>query len=264
MNLPTVTFPNKLLKLTKITQSFGLTTFLGLFMFLVAAGIGWWQYGSGQSIYADHQISKNPQVLENAKIEGECKTRKFAFTDCKVMIRDGGKTWQKRFSFFDFSKESYDVQAIAAANNPELVSVDLAIDKIGNRIAFLAFFALVALFALWAGFYILFVSLPRQRKVIAAFNQPDSQPWQLVSVATNKQGNKYEVDIDGTPRQIVLQFGKNKPWVLAGDGNGLELLGIAPKNGGNPVPLDQKLSAISGLDKAERQALIARIHQHYA
>lgn len=263
MNLPAIPFPNKPLKLTKIAQNFAMTAFLGLLMLLGGAGIGWWQYGVAQDIYADHLISKNPQVLENADIDGECKTRKFAFTDCKATIRDQGKTYQKSFSFFDSSNDGYEVMAVADASNPNRVTLDLAIDKIGNRIGFLAFFVAVALLMLWAGIYILFVGLPRQRRAIAAFNAPGAQPWQTVAVATNKQGNKYAVELDGKTRNIVLQFGKNKPWVIGEHDDGLLLLGIAPKNGGIPVPLDQKLSAISGLGKAERQALIAHINQHF-
>ncbi|MDO5091478.1 MAG: hypothetical protein Q4D61_08010 [Cardiobacteriaceae bacterium] len=263
MNLPALPFPNKPLKLTKITQNFAMMLFLGLLMLLGGAGIGWWQYGVAHDIYTDHQIGKNPQILENARIDGECKTRKFAFTDCKATIRDQGNTYKKSFAFFDFSKKDYEVMAVANASNPQQVSLDLAIDKIGNRIGFLAFFVAVALLMLWAGIYLFFIAMPRQRKIIAAFNAPGAQPWQPAAVAVNQQGNKYAVELDGQTRNIVLQFGKNKPWVIGEHDDGLLLLGIQPKNGGNPIPLDQKLSAISGLNKTERQNLIAHINQQF-
>lgn len=261
--LPSFQFPHKPLKLTKIAQSFAMQLFLGLAMLIGAAGIFWWQSGVVQEIYRDYQIGRNPQVLADADISGECETRKAVFTDCEVTIRDGGTTRKKEFMFFSAGSGDYSVQAVASADNPDWVTLDLAIDKIGNRSIFAAFFIAVALLMLWGGAYVLFAGIPRQRKVIAPFNEAHAQPWQFAEVHTVSNGNKYVVDIDGTPRKIVLNFGKNRPWVIGGDDKEPVLLGIAPKNGGNPVPLDQKLSSVSGLGKEERQALIAEIHRHY-
>lgn len=261
MNLPALNFPDKNLKLNKITQKFSFLACMGLLCVLIFLGMAWWLKGMAQEIYADYRIGQNPQVLADARIDGECKTRKFAFTDCAVTIQAQGRTWQKSFAFFDFSNEGYQVEAVVAADNPDLVSIDLAVETLGNRALFFAFFAAVSLFALWAAYFMLFISLPRQRRVVAAFNQADARPWQVVPVTTFKQGQKYRVTLDGVQRDVVLQFNKVQPWVLEEGAEGPVLLGIAPQGGGNPVPLDQKLSAIEGLSKAERQHLIAQIQQ---
>lgn len=263
MSLPAVTFPAKPLKLSKITQKFSFLLLIGAACILLFLGMAWWLYGVGQGIYSDYRISGHHRVLADAQIDGQCKTRKFGMTDCRVTIRDQGRTWEQTFAFFDFSKQDYQVAAVISADNPDLASVDLALEKLGNRIGFFVFLALVALLALWAAYFLPFVSLPRQRRVVAAFNEADAQPWQMVSVPTWKQGHKYAVELDGVRRSVVLQFNKTRPWVLEEGPEGPVLLGIAPKNGGNPVPLDQKLSAIEGLDKAERQSLIAQINQHF-
>ena len=70
----------------------------------------------------------------------------------------------------------------------------------------------------------------------------------------------YLAELNDKPTKISLNFGKASPWIVGDhDGNPL-LLAFAPKDGdGAPVPFDDQLKSIGGLNKSERRALIEQI-----
>lgn len=253
-------FPDRPLKVTRISKGLGVLTALGLFTLLIFIGLIWWSLHLGKGIYADWKIAQDHHVLPQAQISGECRSLQWVFTNCKASIEHQGRQWHKSFVFFELGGKEWPVQAIASNRDPSQLTLDLAAHKALNRSLLAGFFALVGLICLAAGLIILFVSIPRQRKVLAALNRPEAQPWQLVPVPTINNGAVYLADIDGQPRKIILTFGKNKPWVLGGTRKKPLLLGIAPKNGGTPVPLDTQLGAIDGLSPEEKAHIIRRLH----
>lgn len=90
----------------------------------------------------DYEISKNP-VEVDAGIKGECRSKMFV-TNCDVTLTYQGEKVERDFSFFDIKGGDYYVTAITSKDKPTLLSVDLAVDKIINRLIIqLIFFALI-------------------------------------------------------------------------------------------------------------------------
>ena len=236
------------------------------FALIFAAGFLWWSYLSGQDIYADYQIGRAHHVLPDARIDGECETHKAVFTTCKVSIRDGGKSWEKRFFFIDFSTEkNFTVQAIASDSDPNQVTLDLAAGKVMNRALLDAAIAAIGLILIYFTLRAIFVNLPRFLALLRGLNRAEAQPWQLTTVDAAVKNNRlthFMADINGTECRINIDLGKKmRPWVVEASGDTARLLAFAPADGGAAVPFDRQLKTIGGLSKSERQALIAELER---
>ena len=231
-------------------------------LLLAAAGIAWWVANMGKAIYADYKIGQAYHAID-ADIKGECKTRKAIFTDCKATIHHDGHSVEKTFAFFDFTSGDYTVTAIAANDNPANITLDIAVDKIMNRAVFALMFLAAVLLCLWLALYGLFITLPRSRALLAGLNRKEAQPWQLTEIEATRKGDRatsYLAEHNGKTVKIGLNFGKGSPWITGDNGDRLTLLAFAPKDGdGAPVPFDDQLKSIGGLNKNERRALIEQI-----
>ena len=74
--------------------------------------------------------------------------------------------------------------------------------------------------------------------------------------------NYHARDYNGTECKITINLGKKmEPWLLDVSGDTARLLAFAPTDGGAAVPFDRKLKTIGGLNKSERQALIAELER---
>ena len=262
MRTYTLELPGKRLKMKRIGVNNPVRAVIAaLFLLLVAAGIAWWVADMGKAIYADYKIGQAYHAID-ADIKGECKTRKAIFTGCKATIRHDGHSVEKTFAFFDFTSGDYTVTAIAANDNPANITLDIAVDKIMNRAVFALMFLAAVLLCLWLALYGLLITLPRSRALLAGLNRKEAQPWQLTEIEANQKGDKivsYLAELNDKPTKISLNFGKASPWIIGDhDGNPL-LLAFAPRDGGAPVPFDDELKSIGGLNKSERRAFIEKI-----
>ena len=223
-----------------------------------------WQSHVATEIYQDYQIGQHA-VPVNARIDGECSTRKSIFTSCKTTITYRGHTVKKSFSFFGTGGDIY-ARAVADANDPSRLTLDVAVEKVGNRSMGVLLFGGLGLLMIGAAFYVALVRVPRYRRILAAINRPEAQPWQLVAVPCLSTGNAgkdavYQAEIDGKTHKIGLSFGKqeNRAWTFQTPSGQHYLLAFVPNSGGVPVALDRKLLAVAGLNKEEKSKLAAEL-----
>ena len=132
-----------------------------------------------------------------------------------------------------------------------------------NRAVLALMFLAALLLCLWLALYGLFITLPRSRALLAGLNRKEAQPWQLTEIEATRKGDRatsYLAEHNGKTVKIGLNFGKGSPWITGDNGDRLTLLAFAPKDGdGAPVPFDDQLKSIGGLNKSERRALIEKI-----
>lgn len=237
----------------------------GLFMLIVGVMFAVWQGMAAAEIYEDYQIGRNAVPVQ-ARIDGECSTRK-GFTNCKTTITHRNHTVEKSFSFFGGGGDIY-AGALADADDPSRLTLDVAVEKVGNRSFSVLLFGGLGLVLIGGGLFVLLVGVPRYRKILAAINRPEARPWQLVAVPCLRTANEgkdavYQAEIDGKTRKIGLGFGKkdNGAWTFDSPSGQTYLLAFQPNGGGVPVALDRKLTAVAGLDKAEKNRLAAELER---
>lgn len=127
---------------------------------------------------------------------------------------------------------------------------------------------LLAVIGIGLSAYLGFVRLPQTlrrrrnvRAILHALNQPQAQPWQLVTipfyVSRHPRGQTfyaYTADIGGQTQEIEFSDNSFEPVRYYG-----RCLALAPRHGGMPVPIDTTLRTIRGLTRAERRELIRQI-----
>ena len=150
--------------------------------------------------------------------------------------------------------------AVASIAGTVILFNDLASDYKHGIILMLA----VAAFSL--GYFAhLLRQYQRNRAILHALNRADAQPWKLVALWTdvawtNNRGRYgglvtfgYTATINGVPQQITFA---DRPNLIRYRN---KFLAIAPRHGGAPALIDDTLSTIRGLTRAERQDLIRQI-----
>ena len=206
----------------------------------------------------DYKISRNPIVVDH-NISGECKVRRL-ITSCSVKIYNGDRDFiEKNFSFFGNSKR-YQVQVIASADNPSLMTLDLAIKTMFSRFLIITALILAILWAIW----LIIDLLCRARnstKIIDEINghklKPVSVPVKLkflqtITIAiykgkdTQGKNNKYSATFnsktDGGP--IVLKQHSKKKY---------DVLGVISDNNPTPIILDENFSRCDFTDEEIRR-----------
>lgn len=225
-----------------------------LIALLAAVGILWWQATAIQDILQDRKMQASAvEVDATFSSQSKCKSKYVILTNCIAHLQWQGQEYTKEFHFLDFHSGDYSAVALASPEFPGQVTLDLAIEKIPSRFAASGIFILFGVFCIILGYMGLCRRLPLVTKTLSALNQTDNQPWQLVALPVNDKGNKFHWQ----GKDIAFGFGKKSPWLLEGEGQHTQVLGVAPKNGGNPAPLDTGLTVIGDLDKNERH----RLHQ---
>nr|WP_314467024.1 hypothetical protein [uncultured Novosphingobium sp.] len=108
--------------------------FLGVVLGLVSIGtmvVVW------PGLYADHRIKSDPVAVPEASlVSSECKTKRMS-VNCEAGIaypRDGQTQIRSvEFSFLSLTSGDYDTAIVAERNNPDNITLSLAIDEFWNR-----------------------------------------------------------------------------------------------------------------------------------
>ena len=157
MTFPTLKLPARPLTLkreaiaTPVSYYFSIPILLAIAVFMVVT--------EAPGILRDYRISKNPLVVEDGSIDGQCTTRKAIFTTCEVSLayEHGGQRYDKdvEVMFVDMHSGDYETGLVIAADEPQLATISLGLDMLWNRIITLAVFttllgggALIMLFIL--------------------------------------------------------------------------------------------------------------------
>jgi len=219
-------------------------------------------HSDAPGIMRDWEISKNPTILRQAKVSnGKCKTRQGFITTCKVGVLFGERGKQKRkqleFTFVDFHTGDYSVEVIASADKPEMVSLDLAVDKLWNRI-------IVACLLLLAGLTFIIVEIIAMAKATAtrrafrAFNNKVLIPVPVeISKLSKNYGMhtaEYSYDFKGRKRKLTTALRRQTPFFLSHRQDEKTALGVTDQYGEYVILMDEALTRLDFTD-TERQAI---------
>lgn len=215
-----------------------------------------------QDVCADRQIRAAYRLLPEAETSGGCtyspaRHRYPATTHCDLTIHYAGKSWRRKVEIRGKLPDGYTPRAVISTRNPDLVSADFAIANTGGRATNVMLVNLLTLILLGCGFLHLYYAL-RHRKPLAAMNRAGAYPWRLVAVEGIAAWHE---DARGNLHKIRCDFDKNKPWYLNDDDSAPRILAFAARDSGTVIPIDQRLDAISGLDKAAYAVLITSLER---
>lgn len=259
INKITGVFPDRCLKVNKLENEASSRQIGRVFCIFLCLLLGiYLAVDNYPDLIDDYKISRNPIVVDH-EISGECRVRRM-ITNCSVKIyNDDSGFIEKDFSFFGNSKR-YQVQVIASADNPSLMTLDLAIKTMFSRFLIITALILAILWAIW----LIIDLLCRARnsaKIIDEINghklKPVSVPVKLKFLQTgtiaiykgkDTQGknNKYSATFnskkDGGP--IVLKQHSKKKY---------DVLGVISDNNPTPVILDENFSRCDFTDEEIRR-----------
>ncbi|MBI0067208.1 MULTISPECIES: hypothetical protein [unclassified Snodgrassella] len=259
INKITGVFPDRSLKVNKLKNEASSRQIGRVFCIFLCLLLGiYLAVDNYPDLIDDYKISRNPIVVDH-NISGECKVRRL-ITSCSVKIyNDDSGFIEKNFSFFGNSKR-YQVQVIAFADNPSLMTLDLAIKTMFSRFLIITALILAILWAIW----LIIDLLCRARnstKIIDEINghklKPVSVPVKLkflqtITIAiykgkdTQGKNNKYSATFnsktDGGP--IVLKQHSKKKY---------DVLGVISDNNPTPIILDENFSRCDFTDEEIRR-----------
>lgn len=213
-------------------------------------------------ILRDWEIAKDPVIARQASVSnGKCTTRQAVFTDCKVTVNysiAGNRTrTQLEFAFFDIHSGDYTVQVITSASKPELVTVDLALDKLWNRIITATFLSLIGAGLTLAGLW----GMAKQmnvRRAFRAFNDKSLRavPVEIISLSKNYGMHTavYRFDARGKKHKLSTGLRKQVPFYLNAEAGDTTALGVTDQYGDYVLLLDEALERLDFTD-AERAVL---------
>ncbi len=266
MSIPPVSLPDRPLALKQsslsLPRGYALSAPL---MFLFAALLIYWQV---PDLLRDYRISQNPIVLEDGELrDGECKVTKGLFTSCdaRLVYTYNGRYYDSKTEIFfvDFHAGNYETDLVISADNPELATVTLGLEKMQNRvISFGVFFGLIAAICLTSIFLGLRVSYARSRLTTPAPLTPVP-----VEVFTYKQSGRRlfvtytdKIADDKTKRTAYSRFDKGQEPIIIGQAQDGSPIALAVRHGNTslPVLLDTGLERIKMTDD-ERTAALASI-----
>lgn len=194
-----------------------------------------------------------PQVRVS---DGRCRSRMLLFQDCEVTLswrgKDGSHSRTLHAMFVEPHMGSWSVTPMMNPAQPELVSTDLGLDRLTNRIATAIGWTVFAVLLIAGGFLAAWKAQGKSRQVKAL----SGRVLEAVPVAFDGwgQGPTWRVRDE---RGAVFEWPvrkKDKPFVLD-EGRGLVLALRAPE-GGAAFPLDDKLRCVTltGEERARIEA----------
>lgn len=207
------------------------------------------------AIRDDLAIRDGAQPAPQVRVHGgRCRSRLAVFQDCEVTLtwrgKNGSLTRTMHYMFVEPHLGSWSVMPMMDPAKPDLVSTDLGVERLTNRIL-TAVGAVIFALALIAGGFIAARKAQRKSGEAKALSGRALEP---VPVAFDGWGQgptwKVRDERGGTFEWPVGK--KDKPFVLD-DQRGL-VLALRPAEGGPAFPLDEKLRFVT-LSPEERAAV---------
>ncbi|WMD22505.1 hypothetical protein RAS12_09040 [Achromobacter seleniivolatilans] len=252
-----IQFPKRPIKVLDAgaAASFGSYLFALLLAFIAVFFI--WMQGPG--IWRDIQIQRDPVVVEDATLrKAVCKVRKGIFHDCSADISYSvdRKNFQSKveMSFLTIHSGDWNVDIVRSKSRPELVTLDVGIDMLWNRIAVL--FVLVALM-LGAAWALLLVGRKNGRTKSLTGNTAEfigvKAKITKESIVFGKTVINFTYDLNGKAQSFISSFKKGEtPFYLGRQEDAA--LAVLTSTGSAPILLDRSLTRLD-LTAEERDAL---------
>lgn len=222
----------------------------------------------GPGVIRDFQISQNPLALEDGDVQnGRCTTRKLFFADCsaRLVYSYDGRNYDTEVAvmFVDFHTGDYETGVVISADNPELATISLGLDKLWNRIITLSIFVLLlgcmSLGPLFQAVRIWGVKRhlrqPALLNAIPVEITAVDRKRNILSVTYNDK-----IANDRTGRSAYSRMKKGEEPLIVADANG-KAVGLAVRHGKTalPVLLDDRLQRLA-LTEAERISRLPPSH----
>ncbi len=220
-------------------------------------------FGMLPDIQRDWTISKDPVPFEEAGISnGQCRVSKVIFKDCKADITfvDSNRrriTRHVELTFFDLHTGSYDTEAVRSASNADMVTLDLSVQTLWNRIALVFLLFVGPGLAMIVGGLYISLAVRRNRMQILALSQARLRP---VSVTILKQGREngyvvtYSCNENGANKKYHAHFIQKTPFLLDPACDDKKALGLTADGVDHVFLVDEELTRLD-IDDTERQAI---------
>ncbi|GBU09956.1 hypothetical protein AwWohl_10940 [Gammaproteobacteria bacterium] len=256
-------FPTRPLNVTKVMAvSPKIAIVIGIIVLLLLFLI---PYLGLPGLIHDYEISKNP-VEVNAYIDGKCSSQVLIFTHCDITLKYRGKEIERSIFFIDIKLDDYSVSAIASRDNPDLLTIDLAIDKMISRSILLAIcFGLI----LFLGISIITGSrnIKRMHQLLKSINDNRLYPV-LVPVSSKSIYGVNTVEYTWSINQVTQKYfatfkEKKEGGVLivpTTDPTKVYALGVSINEQTAPILLNETLTRID-LTEDERAKLLDAIYK---
>jgi hypothetical protein len=227
----------------------GLLLFGG-FLLLMAVEIG-------PEIRDDFAVRDQARPAAFARVsEGRCHSRMFLFQSCDVTLdwrdKDGSHTRKLSYMFVEPHMGTWTATPMMDPQRPWLVTTDLGLDRLWNRVATAAGGVLFAL-AIIAGLFLAARQAQAKRREVAALSGRVLRPVPVAFDGWSKGPTWRVRDESGAVFEWPVRK-SDKPYLLDAE-RGL-VLALRDPAGGPAFPLDDKLRFVS-LTKEERSRIEA-------
>jgi hypothetical protein len=209
-------------------------------------------------LWRDYQISTNYQLAPDANIlNGKCSTHQWFLADCTATITDAkGTTRTVDITFLDVHSGDYQTRVVRSRTDTKLLTLELGVDRIIDRILTFVGFVGLGLAVSVAGVVMLLraaalreaVSRPAVMKPVVAAVLELEKTLLFCKVV-------YQYSVDGKPRKAVGFLGrKEMPFFV--DAQRSKVLAVIPSSVSTPILLNEQLQALDLTDQ-ERAAIRA-------
>lgn len=251
-------FPKRPLRVLKSPVASPWLNIVGVMVCLgFAVGFAWF---STTELMRDWKISAAPMAVRDADVtNGRCRTH-YVVVDCSATVsyRVAGVPYRSEPSFLFVSLDSYDrASVVRSASNPELATLDIALDQLWNRII-----TLICFVALFAGVSIYIITLiPEARRATRLKQQKVGVIPMVVEITAGKSSYGqttyyFSYDDGGQKRKTQNLMRKDEPFIVARKGQQALALAVLAGHGVRPILLNERLTTIDLTDD-ERNALWA-------
>lgn len=258
-------FPKRALTLIDSAMS-RKTVFLAIFTMLIL-----WCVGAGllnlalilaPGIERDYAIAKDAESFPADDIKGECNSNR-GLTGCSASFsyRDSTgkrKTTKFAFTFVDFHSGDYDVTAIRSASKPDLVTLNIGLETLWQRIFTAIGLGVTGLLGIGAGVLLVSQALATRRKNLALSGQV-LKPVAVKIIQQFEQGKNPFIFYTYTKSELTRRYRANSlgerafsPFYLDSPN---EALAVTTPDSDYAFLLDENLTRLD-LSDAERKKLL--------
>ncbi|WP_141670035.1 MULTISPECIES: hypothetical protein [unclassified Gilliamella] len=249
MNKLVEVFPTRSLKVMKLKQEGSFHQIrricATIILFMLAMFIALKNY---PGLITDYKISRNPVVVDY-DVEGKCRAKRM-IDNCSVKITtDTGQVITRDYVFLGGAKENYKVVTMASADDPSLVTIDLAINNMRTLFLATTVLTLLLLLVTWMSL-VCFLRTHKMAKVIDEINgqklTPVIVPIKLVSYGKTITALYRANNAQGINAKYAANFnkGSNGGPIIIGDmiRNTCNALAVVGESNSVPILLDQNFT----------------------
>ncbi|MWP49362.1 MULTISPECIES: hypothetical protein [unclassified Gilliamella] len=260
MNKLVVVFPTRPLKVMKLKQESSLHQIrricVAIIFFVLAMFIALRYY---PGLIDDYKISHNPVVVDY-HTEVKCHVRAIVENCSMKIITNTGQVIKR--DFLGGIKRNNQVVTVASADDPSLVTIDLAIDNMLSQFVITTVFTFLFILLVWMSLVVIL----RTHKMMKVINEISGQrltpaivPIKLTSYGKTITALYQAKNAQGADVKCIATFNKNSSGgpIIIGDmtKNKCNVLAVIGQNNPIPILLDENFTRCDFTD-SEIQALI--------